>query len=62
MWAWTYGIDRWTPAKLVDRMTAKLVVVNLVKFHLTKLKLFNYFNCEVYNGNKWGHLYIKHPA
>ena len=30
MWACTYGIDRWTPAKLV--------VVNLVKFHLTKLK------------------------
>ena len=25
-------------AKLVDRMTAKLVVVNLIKFHLTKLK------------------------
>ena len=29
MWACTYGIDRWMRAKLVDRMTAKLVVVNL---------------------------------
>ena len=31
MWACTYGIDRWMPAKLVDHLTAKLVVVNLVK-------------------------------
>ena len=33
----TYGIDRWMPAKLVDRLTAKLVVVNSIKLHLTKL-------------------------
>ena len=54
MWACTYGIDRWIPAKLVDhmtsklvdrltaklvnRLTVKLVVVNLVKLHLTKFK------------------------
>ena len=38
MWACTYGIDCWMPAKLVDRLTAKLVVVNLVKLHLTKFK------------------------
>ena len=25
MWACTYGIDRWIPAKLVGRMAAKLV-------------------------------------
>ena len=34
MWAYTYGIDRWTPAKLV--------VVNLVKFHLTKFNLSHF--------------------
>ena len=22
MWAYTYGIDRWMPVKLVDRLTA----------------------------------------
>ena len=25
MWAYTYGIDRWKPAKLVGRLTAELV-------------------------------------
>jgi len=38
MWTCTYGIDRWMPAKLVGRLTAKLVVVNVVKLHLTKIK------------------------
>ena len=38
MWARTYGIDRWMPAKHVDRLTAKLVVVNVVKLHFTKFK------------------------
>ena len=37
MWACTYGIDRWMPAKHVDRLTAKLVV-NVVKLHFTKFK------------------------
>ena len=30
-------VDRLTTIKLMDRLTAKVVVVNLVKFHLTKL-------------------------
>ena len=38
MWTCTYGIDRWMPAKLVDHLTAKLVVVKVVKLHLTKIK------------------------
>ena len=55
MWAYTYGIDHWMPAKLVDCLTAKpvdcltaklvdhlttkLVVVNLVKLHFLFLFL-----------------------
>ena len=30
-------VDRLTTIKLMDRLTAEVVVVNLVKFHLTKL-------------------------
>ena len=73
MWACTYGIDPWMPAKLVDSLTTKLmgrltiklidrliaklvrrltnklidhltttlVVVNLVKLHLTKSNFVN---------------------
>ena len=44
MWACTYGIDRWMPAKLANRLTAKLVVVNLVNLHLTKFNKKLLFN------------------
>ena len=30
-------VDRLTTIKLMDPLTAEIVVVNLVKFHLTKL-------------------------
>ena len=54
MWACTYGIDRWIPATLVGRLTAKLVVVNLVKLHLTKFRTF------VLIGSYFAYLSLRH--
>ena len=50
MWACTYGIDHWMPVKLM--------VVNLVKLHLTKFILF-LFSWMIMRNNYYWWFYVK---